>query len=168
MLWPFSGKLHSVRSSQVLLQTGGVSSSVHIAISLIGTCKHGRVIDISIMGERSILPIFKMHLRVSALAIFRETPLSCCTHGYYKLVEYQLLYTFVHHLPGPVNMVKISIFSLYFTVFLYYGGCRFVLWEVKTHSLTKVCLCNSWITCSRALLRVCATSRAARFWPDPT
>ena len=57
------------------------------------------------MGEVDFFAIFKMHVRVSAVAIFCETPLSNSTHGYYKLVEYQLLYSFVPHLPGPLNMV---------------------------------------------------------------
>ena len=53
-----------------------------------------------------IFAIFKMHLRVSALAISRETLLSDTTAGYYKLVEYQLPYSFLHHLPWPANMVE--------------------------------------------------------------
>ena len=52
-----------------------------------------------------------MHVLVSALAIFRETVLSYTTHGYYKLVEYQLLYLVVHHLPSPVNMLEKSKFT---------------------------------------------------------
>ena len=56
------------------------------------------------------LTIFKLHLLVSVPAIFRETPLSYTTRGYYKLVEYQLLYSFVYHLPCAVNMLaKIDI-----------------------------------------------------------
>ncbi len=51
--------------------------------------------------------IFKMHLRVSAWAIFDETPSNESNIGYYKLIEYQLQYAFLHHLPWPVNMVEI-------------------------------------------------------------
>jgi len=54
-----------------------------------------------------------MHVRVSATAIFWETPLNWTTIGYYKLVECQRLYSFLHHLPRPVNMVENSIFPLW-------------------------------------------------------
>ena len=71
------------------------------------------VVDLSsqrlvLLWDRSIFAIFKMHLRVSALTIFRETPLNYTTLGYYKLVEYQLLYSLLHHLPWLANMVEKS------------------------------------------------------------
>ena len=56
-----------------------------------------------------LFAIFKMHLRVSALVIFWETPLNWSTIGYYKLVQCQLLHSFVHHLQWPANMVEKSI-----------------------------------------------------------
>ena len=50
-----------------------------------------------------------MHLRVSAPAIFWETSLNWSTVGYNKLLQYQLLYSFVSHLQWPANMVEKSI-----------------------------------------------------------
>ena len=47
-----------------------------------------------------------MHLRVSALLIFRETPPNWSTVGYHKLVEFQLRYSFLSYLPWPINMVE--------------------------------------------------------------
>ena len=38
-------------------------------------------------GRCPIFAIFKMHLRVNAPAVFRETPLTYTIRGYYKLVE---------------------------------------------------------------------------------
>ena len=57
------------------------------------------ITDLVQLWERSIFAIVKMHVRVSALAIFRQTPLSYSTILYYKLVEYQLPYSLLHHLP---------------------------------------------------------------------
>ena len=49
-------------------------------------------------GRGRFFAIFKTHLRASAVAIFGKTPLSSTTHGYYKLVKYQLQYPFLPHL----------------------------------------------------------------------
>ena len=54
-----------------------------------------------------------MHLLVSAVAIFCETPLNYTTRGYYKLVEYQRLYSFLHHFTRPVNMAEKSKFPFW-------------------------------------------------------
>ena len=78
-----------------------------------------------IMGELDFFALFKMHLRVSGLAIFWDIPLKWTTLGYYQMVEYQLLYTFLHLLPWPVNMVeksKIPIFVGYVD-FLQFSKC---------------------------------------------
>ena len=58
-----------------------------------------------------------MHVRISAKAIFWETPLKWSTLAYYKLVEYQLMYSFLHYLRWPVNMLE----NRYF----HYGRGRF-------------------------------------------
>ena len=47
-----------------------------------------------------------MLLCVSALIIFCETPLNWTTRGYYRLIQFQLLYSFLHHMPWPVNRVE--------------------------------------------------------------
>ena len=57
-----------------------------------------------------------MHLRVSALAIFWETPLNWSTTWYNKLLECQLLYALLHYLSRPVNMVANSILPLWKTL----------------------------------------------------
>ena len=54
-----------------------------------------------------------MHLRESALAIFRDTPLNKTPPGYYQLTQYHLHYSFLPHLPWPVNMVEKSKFTLW-------------------------------------------------------
>ena len=41
--------------------------------------------------------IFKTHVRASAMAIFRETPLNYTTTEYYNLVLHQPLWLFLHH-----------------------------------------------------------------------
>jgi len=92
-----------------LLQTGRVWASVLVPTPLAMTCEHGRKIEfVHNYGICRFFAIFKMHLRVSALTIFRETLLSYTTRAYYKVVEYQLLYLFLYHLPSPVNMVEKS------------------------------------------------------------
>ena len=57
MLPLFSDKLHT--TELWILHTGAVSASVHIPAPLPITCKHGRKIEISIMGEVDFLPFLK-------------------------------------------------------------------------------------------------------------
>ncbi len=64
-------------------------------------------------GISRFFAVFKMHLRESAPAIFRETPLTCSTMVYNKLVEYQLQYSFLHRLPWRVNIAEKLKFPLW-------------------------------------------------------
>ena len=76
-----------------------------------------------------------MHVRVSAPAIFWDTPLNWSSLWYYQLVEYQLLYCFLRHLPWPVKMVKKSKFPLWDrSIFCNFKNasprkCSVIFWE---------------------------------------
>lgn len=55
--------------------------------------------------------IFIGLLWINGMTIFCETPLNWSMPAYNKLVEYQLLDSFLHYLPWPLKMVEKSIFA---------------------------------------------------------
>ena len=72
-------------------------------------------------GKYRFFSIFKKHVRVSPLGIFWETPLNESTNGYYKLVEYHLLYSFLYYVTWPANMVEKSKIAPLWEIWIFFN-----------------------------------------------
>ncbi len=138
----------------IVLQTGRVSASWLISTLLCRTSEHGQNLKFRLMGYSRLFTIFKMQFLSHGLAISWETPLNWSTVGYYKLVNSQLQYVFLHLLPTPLNMVKNHDFQLSYST-----GPR--LWN----------LVSNWLKSFEGVVRTCSKlvhkgyfTRGVHFW----